>query len=97
MCGRLVEAISGVPFADYMREVMGEEGVMDLRELGTAIFWPMTEALFGGGASRGAGSQATHLSKNGSPTCWNPSNPLVEGWQTSCWKPDNVRVEERSA
>jgi len=35
----------------YMREVMGESGEMDLRELGTAIFWPMTQALFGDGAN----------------------------------------------
>mmetsp|Transcript_11663 Transcript_11663/g.15110 ORF Transcript_11663/g.15110 Transcript_11663/m.15110 type:complete len:484 (+) Transcript_11663:79-1530(+) len=31
----------------YMKEVMGESGTMDLRDLGVAIFWPMTEALFG--------------------------------------------------
>lgn len=31
----------------YMREVLGESGEMDLRDLGEAIFWPMTEALFG--------------------------------------------------
>ena len=29
MCGRLVEAISGVPFADYMREVIFEPLGMD--------------------------------------------------------------------
>jgi len=42
----------------YMDSVMGDEGVMDLREFGTSIFWPMTEALFGEGASR---SKAPYL------------------------------------
>lgn len=30
-----------------MRDVLGDSGEMDLRDLGVAIFWPMTEALFG--------------------------------------------------
>ena len=30
---------------------MGESGVMDLRDFGTRLFWPMTEGLFGNGAS----------------------------------------------
>ena len=43
-----------------MRDVMGEEGTMDLRDLGEAIFWPMTEALFGEGSSK---ANAPHLFK----------------------------------
>lgn len=35
-----------------MQDSLGESGVMDLREFGTNIFWPMTEALFGKGASK---------------------------------------------
>lgn len=31
----------------FMLERIGDENVMDLRELGEAIFWPMTQALFG--------------------------------------------------
>jgi len=35
----------------YLDKKMGDSGVMDLREFGTNIFWPMTTALFGEGAS----------------------------------------------
>jgi len=35
----------------YMRKVLGESGTMDVRDFGVAIFWPMTEALFGERAS----------------------------------------------
>lgn len=31
----------------YMTEKIGDSKVMDLRDLGEAIFWPMTKALFG--------------------------------------------------
>lgn len=36
---------------ERMVSTLGESGEMDLREFGTNIFWPMTEALFGKGAS----------------------------------------------
>lgn len=36
----------------YMKDVLGEEGEMDLRKLGAAIFWPMTQVLFGEKANR---------------------------------------------
>jgi len=35
-----------------MRDHMGAEGECDLRDLGVAVFWPMTEALFGAEASK---------------------------------------------
>jgi len=35
-----------------LKDSLGESGVMDLRDLGTNIFWPMTEALLGKGASK---------------------------------------------
>jgi cytochrome P450 len=31
----------------FLGERLGESGTMDLRDLGEAIFWPMTQALFG--------------------------------------------------
>jgi len=39
-------------FVKRLNDAMGESGIMDLREFGTNIFWPMTEALFGKGASK---------------------------------------------
>lgn len=36
----------------YMEAHLGDAGECDLRELGTAVFWPMTEALFGAEATR---------------------------------------------
>ena len=42
----------------YMETHMGDEGVMDMRDIGTAVFWPMTEALFGSVASE---KEAPHL------------------------------------
>jgi cytochrome P450 len=42
----------------YMEKNMGDEGVMDMRDIGTAVFWPMTEALFGSAASE---EEAPHL------------------------------------
>lgn len=35
-----------------MDSSLGESGEMDLRDFGTNIFWPMTQALFGDGASQ---------------------------------------------
>jgi cytochrome P450 len=35
----------------YLDDRMGDSGIMDLRDFGTNIFWPMTTALFGDGAS----------------------------------------------
>jgi len=35
----------------YMEDHLGDEGTCDLRDLGTVVFWPMTEALFGAEAS----------------------------------------------
>uniref|UniRef100_A0A7S2W3Q7 Cytochrome P450 n=1 Tax=Mucochytrium quahogii TaxID=96639 RepID=A0A7S2W3Q7_9STRA len=43
---QLADIIAG-KLITYMRQVLGESGEMDLRDLGAAIFWPMTEALFG--------------------------------------------------
>jgi cytochrome P450 len=37
---------------DYLNEYLGDSGEIDLRELGEAVFWPMTTALFGQAASR---------------------------------------------
>ena len=36
----------------YLQRYLGEEGVMDLQDLGTAVFWPMTQALFGEDVNR---------------------------------------------
>eukprot|EP00939_MAST-03C_sp_MAST-3C-sp1_P000062 g62.t1 len=44
----------------YMENHMGSEGIMDMRDIGTAVFWPMTEALFGAAASK---ENAPHLLK----------------------------------
>jgi len=41
----------GLELTTYMRDHMGAEGECDLRDLGVAVFWPMTVALFGEGAS----------------------------------------------
>lgn len=35
----------------YMEKSMGDEGIMDMRDIGTAVFWTMTESLFGSVAS----------------------------------------------
>jgi len=35
----------------YLQKVLGDSGEIDLRDLGTAVFWPMTQTLFGDGAS----------------------------------------------
>jgi len=39
-------------FIKRMNESLGESGEIDLRDFGTNIFWPMTEALFGEGSSK---------------------------------------------
>jgi cytochrome P450 len=37
---------------EYLNEYLGDSGEIDLRELGEAVFWPMTTTLFGQAASR---------------------------------------------
>jgi cytochrome P450 len=42
----------GSKMLDGMRSELGDSGEMDLRQFGELVFWPMTEALFGPGATK---------------------------------------------